>query len=946
MKRSTTIRRSALARSVVVARLRKLASVAFGALLLALPAAALPAGPPPPVTSLASNNGFIVADFNHDGIPDALTPAVNSFTISFGAVPYGTFSPVAKTVPYPALCANYLNNSLVVGDFNGDGIPDLAMTCFGGQFSGYEIFILLGNGDGTFTAATPIAGESNTILGDFNQDGVLDIVTQGANASNQQVLLFYAGKGDGTFATPVTTNLPNNFYNYGLAVDINQDGYPDIVLANFQTSSTNTVDVFGNNKNGTFGTVLPATGGYAASVSVPVGTYPSASEQTFFVGNFFGNGLIDLAVPDRGTTPGVYILKNTSTATTYSFATPAKTPVTSLYGAQAASVVSTLSDLVISNGSTVTILANNGSGTFANTYASLSVGNESSEYAAVDANGDGHADIYTANFITNGASLTVSLVSGSATATSAPLSLASGANALTAVWPGNINFNGSTANGSQTVNPIATTVGLTSSLNPSTVGTSVTFTGTVSPASSGTFIPTGTLTFTDGTNQLGTFTLTQGSVSGTVNTAALAAGTHTIKVVYSGDTIFAGSSNTLSQVVNKIVPTINWSTPAAINFGTPLSATQLNATATNPTGGATIPGTFVYTPAAGTILNPGTQTLSVLFTPTDLSTYTTATGTVSILVNAAPLVLTSFTPNTGLLGDPAKTITITGSGFVASTVAQVNGTTVATTFVNATTLTAVIPASYFAATGTLQINLATTAVSMISGTLPLTVSAPPAAGTISAPATTAPGTQPVVTFTLSAPYPVALTATFTLKDTSGIASGAVDPNVLFSNGTTTFTVVIPAGTTTIAPIQIQAGTIAATITVPVTLTVNGVTVNTGNLAATIVVPPAVPAVTTTTLTRSGTTLTVTESGFSNTREIVSASFHFTPVAGASLTTSDFTAPVGPAFTTWFATPGSLTYGSAFSYQQIFDVSDDADKIASVQVTLTNSVGVSTTQTAQ
>ena len=64
--------------------------------------------------------------------------------------------------------------------------------------------------------------------------------------------------------------------------------------------------------------------------------------------------------------------------------------------------------------------------------------------------------------------------------------------------------------------------------------------------------------------------------------------------------------------MSKATPAITWPAPAAITYGTALSATQLNATAG---GGA---GTFVYTPAAGTVLNAGAaQTLSVTFTPTD-----------------------------------------------------------------------------------------------------------------------------------------------------------------------------------------------------------------------------------------------------------------------------------------------------------------------------------------
>jgi hypothetical protein len=75
-------------------------------------------------------------------------------------------------------------------------------------------------------------------------------------------------------------------------------------------------------------------------------------------------------------------------------------------------------------------------------------------------------------------------------------------------------------------------------------------------------------------------------------------------------------------------PIITWPDPAAINYGTALSSTQLNAK-------ANIPGNFVYTPASGAILGVGTQTLYVTFTPADTTDYGTATSTVSLKVNTA-----------------------------------------------------------------------------------------------------------------------------------------------------------------------------------------------------------------------------------------------------------------------------------------------------------------------
>ena len=100
--------------------------------------------------------------------------------------------------------------------------------------------------------------------------------------------------------------------------------------------------------------------------------------------------------------------------------------------------------------------------------------------------------------------------------------------------------------------------------------------------------------------------------------------------------------------VSQVTPTINWSTPAAITYGTALSATQLNAT-------STMPGTFAYTPASGTVLNPGrSQTLSVTLTPTDTTDYTTATSTVQLTVNQAQCVSSGYSYQRAITIDPRR----------------------------------------------------------------------------------------------------------------------------------------------------------------------------------------------------------------------------------------------------------------------------------------------------
>ena len=117
------------------------------------------------------------------------------------------------------------------------------------------------------------------------------------------------------------------------------------------------------------------------------------------------------------------------------------------------------------------------------------------------------------------------------------------------------------------------------------------------------------------------------------------AGSQTLSVSFTPtDAVdYAPASAQVTLVVNKAAPVITWATPAAITFGTALSAAQLNAT-------ASVPGTFVYTPPSGTILGAGLQTLSVSFSPTDAADYTSASGSASLLVNKATPTITWATP--------------------------------------------------------------------------------------------------------------------------------------------------------------------------------------------------------------------------------------------------------------------------------------------------------------
>ena len=116
------------------------------------------------------------------------------------------------------------------------------------------------------------------------------------------------------------------------------------------------------------------------------------------------------------------------------------------------------------------------------------------------------------------------------------------------------------------------------------------------------------------------------------------------------------SNGTLTVSAGAATPTITWAPPAAITYGTALSSAQLNAT-------ASVPGTFSYSPAAGAVLGSGALTLTVAFTPEDTAAYSTATKTVTLTVNKAPL-LAKADDQLMSLGGSLPALTISYSGFV------------------------------------------------------------------------------------------------------------------------------------------------------------------------------------------------------------------------------------------------------------------------------------------
>ncbi len=133
----------------------------------------------------------------------------------------------------------------------------------------------------------------------------------------------------------------------------------------------------------------------------------------------------------------------------------------------------------------------------------------------------------------------------------------------------------------------------------------------------------------------GTFTYTP--LAGTVLTSGTG---HTLSVTFTptDTTDFKSASDTVTINVDKATPTISWANPADITYGTALSATQLDAT-------ASVPGTFIYAPALDTVVQAGVnQTLSVTFEPTDSTDFATISDSVTINVDAATPIITWANP--------------------------------------------------------------------------------------------------------------------------------------------------------------------------------------------------------------------------------------------------------------------------------------------------------------
>jgi hypothetical protein len=231
----------------------------------------------------------VTADFDHDGKLDLAV--VNYCTTLNRCVPPGTLAillgngdgtfqgAVSYTVQTQAMAA-------VVGDFNNDGNLDVAVANAGSN----SVSVLLGNGDGTFQKAinSTAFGAFAIAAGDFNHDGRLDLVT--ADGGGVDVLL---GNGDGTFQTPVAIAVNPQTKSVQVA-DVNGDGNLDLAVASVCSSAANlgVASVLLGNGDGTF----------KAPTHNNVGYCPNSLS----IADYNGDGKLDVAVTNGGLAYGNY----------------------------------------------------------------------------------------------------------------------------------------------------------------------------------------------------------------------------------------------------------------------------------------------------------------------------------------------------------------------------------------------------------------------------------------------------------------------------------------------------------------------------------------------------------------------------------------------------------------------------------------------------------------
>ncbi len=674
------------------------------------------------VTLLGQGTCSITAN---QGGNDAYNPAptvTRTFTVS-QALPAGTLTQAAGS-PFPSGVAPI---SIVSGDFNGDGKPDLVMA----NNVSNNVTVLLGNGSGGFSAApgSPFAVGTNptfVAVGDFNGDGIQDLAVPNFADNTLTVLL---GNGLGGFTAAIGSPFAAGNGAYAVAVgDFNADGIQDLAIAD--GGGTTVTVLLGN-----------GSGGFAASTGSPftVGENPVA----IAVGDFNGDGVQDLAVGNYNDNTVSVLLGNGLGGFAPS--------VTFNVGMAPASVVVAdfngdgKQDLATANtfDNTVTVLLGNGSGGFpATTSSTFAVGPNPTSVTVGDFNGDGIPDLATANDGSSNVTLLLGNGSGGFTpAAGNPFGVGSGPDATVA---GDFNGDGIQDLAAANENDNTVTV-LLGALTPTSSVLSTTSPLTIAPgqpvplslavSDTGTaFNPlTGTVTFMDGSNALGT--ASQTSSPYTFSASALAVGSHAVTAVYGGG---SGSAASTSNVVT-------------IQVIAPLTISVSPGSISTTTGGS-VSATFS---ASG---GSGSYTYAVGGQPAGV---TLGSGSLSGSPIQAGIFNTTVTVTDTNANSASASITINVLGLTTSTLA--GGT--AGQFYSASIGAAGGTGSYSFSAGGLPTGLSLTSYGYLNGTVK-TAGTYPIAVTVSSGGLSASGT---LSFTIAPPQ------SLSIVQASGLVTG-LQPN--------------------------------------------------------------------------------------------------------------------------------------------------------------------------
>jgi hypothetical protein len=485
------------------------------------------------ISNPATGNGVVTGDWNGDGIPDLAIIDGSSVYVLTGNGD-GTFTQSAiLTNPPNAGSENYFT-SITTADFNGDGIPDIAVAqnlVSGNPSAAVDgvVAIYLGKGDGTFTqvSTSPTTGMTPfaIVAADFNRDGIPDL----AIPNQDGTLTVLIGSGAGTFTSVANpeyssanyANTDVSFYTQSIAsADFNRDGIPDLAVVN---QATGAVAVLLGVGDGTF------TVGPTLSTSSPSTAVLSA--------DFNGDGIPDLAIASSSTSQ-VSIYQGNGDGS-FTATTPGAIAGTSI------SVVDIngdgIPDLVTTQGNagTLGVYLGDGQGDFTAATLGGATSGAGPSLAAADFNGDGVPDVAGSG----GSLFLTETQSATATATGvAVLPAGSGSHNVEASFAAESDYGASTSAPVVLSAALGTpTVVLGSAGSSATYSTLVTFTATVTGAG---FAPTGQVNFYDANTYLGVGTLTSGVAA--FSTSTLAIGPHSIAARYLGDTNYNAVNSSAS----------------------------------------------------------------------------------------------------------------------------------------------------------------------------------------------------------------------------------------------------------------------------------------------------------------------------------------------------------------------------------------------------------------